>query len=99
MTNIPITEQNKANRSPVYLTLHYLVTPNTQSTESDHTFLGKIIQIFASNAVLRDSILNNNLRLSLDSPTIEELSDVWSIIGTPYRLSAFYSVSPVAIDA
>jgi hypothetical protein len=99
MRNEPPNKRDTVNNSPFFLTLHYLFTPNTLSTESDHLLLGKIIQVIASNPILRNPILNIDLRISFNSLPNKELNDIWSILETPYRLSAFYSVSPVAIDA
>ena len=87
--------------SPLYLNLHYLVTPCTQNTESDHIVLGKIMQVFADNAILRGSTLkglnSTCYRLVLDSLSINDLNKLWSIFGTYYRLSLSYSIAPVAI--
>jgi hypothetical protein len=107
MRNIakPHIDPDKTGSFPVYLVLHYLITPYTQNPESDHIILGKIIQIFSENALLRGSILqgslaenNSNLKLIMDSLTIDDLNKLWSVIGTEYRLSISYNVAPILIE-
>lgn len=107
MRNLPTSQRdsNQTGPSPLYLALHYLVTPYTQNTESDHVLLGKIMQTFADNAVLRGSVLRGNLsesgadlRLVLDSLSIDDLNKLWSTFGTHFRLSVSYSVEPVVIE-
>lgn len=86
------------------LTLHYLVTPNTQNIENDQILLGKIIKVFADNCVFVDPLKQGSisknpayLRLMLNHLSIDELTKLWSILGTHYRLSISYSVSPIKI--
>jgi hypothetical protein len=107
MRNIvqPSTDPDKTGYFPVYLALHYLITPNTRNLQSDHILLGKTIQVFSDNAILRGSILqgslgenNSNLKLVMDSLSIDELSKLWSAIGTDYKLSISYSAAPVIIE-
>ncbi len=90
---------------PLYLSLHYLVIPLTQNIEGDHLLLGKTMQIFSENSTLRGSFLQGsladydaNLRLVLDSLSLDDINKLWSALGTHYRLSLSYSVSPVMID-
>ena len=90
---------------PLYLTLHYLITPFTQETNKDQTLISKIIQTFLDNPVLRGTILqgtlvNNgeDLRVTLNSLSIDELSKLWTVFSMPYKLSLSYSVSPVKIE-
>jgi len=107
MRNIakPSTDPDKTGHFPVYLALHYLITPYTQNPESDHILLGKTIQVFSDNAILRGSLLqgsladnNSDLKLLMDSLTIDDLNKLWSVIGTEYRLSISYSVAPIPIE-
>jgi hypothetical protein len=90
---------------PLYLSLHYLIVPYTQNIEGDDILLGKIMQVFSSHAVLRGSYLQGsladddaNLRLEMESLSIDEINKLWGVFGTHYRLSLSYSVSPVRID-
>ena len=90
---------------PLYLSLHYLVIPYTQNIEGDVILIGKIMQIFADHAILRGSYLqgsmagdDTNLRIVLESLSIDDINKLWGVFGTHYRLSLSYSVSPVMID-
>jgi hypothetical protein len=103
---IPHEEPNKLKPPPLYLMLHYLLTPCTQNAEKDHLLLGKIIQVFADNAVLRGSILHGSLaesgtdlRLVMDPLSIDDLNKLWSILGTQFKLCVSYSVAPVIIES
>ncbi|MGB3457897.1 MAG: DUF4255 domain-containing protein [Halobacteriota archaeon] len=96
----------KLKYPPLTLSLFYLVTPNTQNMDSDHIILGKVMQIFHDNSVLRGSALHENLvgeelRLILNSISTEELNKIWSVISKTktYKLSVCYEVTPVAIDS
>jgi hypothetical protein len=100
----PKRDPNQTKPTPVYLALHYLITPYTQNTESDHIILGKILQIFADNAILRGSLLQGSLsengtdiRVVLEPLPIDDLNKLWNIFGTHYRLSVSYSVAPIII--
>jgi hypothetical protein len=107
MRNIakPHVDPDKTGHFPVYLALHYLITPYTQNSESDHILLGKTIQILSENAILRGSFLqgslaenNSDLKLTMESLTIDDLNKLWSVIGTEYKLSISYSVAPILIE-
>jgi hypothetical protein len=74
--------------------------------DSDHIILGKVMQIFHDNSVLRGSALHENLvgeelRLILSTLSMEELNKIWSILSKTktYKLSVCYEVTPVAIDS
>ena len=91
---------------PLTLSLFYLVTPNTQNPESDHRLLGKVMQIFHDNTILRGSVLHESLagkelRLVLNPLSIDDLNKLWSVISKskPYKLSACYEVTPVRIES
>jgi hypothetical protein len=101
----PLQESNKIRPPPLYLALHYLVTPYTQNTEKDHLLLGKVMQIFADNAILRGSILYGSLaengadlKIVMDPLLIDDLNKLWAIFGTQYKLCVSYSVAPVIIE-
>ena len=96
----------KLKYPPLTLNLFYLVTPHTQNMDSDHIILGKVMQIFHDNSVLRGSALHENLvgeelRLILSTLSMEELNKIWSILSKTktYKLSVCYEVTPVAIDS
>ncbi len=102
MRNPPTANSSKP---PMYLNLRYLITPITQNPEDDQVVLGKILQLFHETSILRGSNLQGilsesgeDLKVVLDGLTIEDLSKIWSILTTPYRLSVSYTVYPVKIE-
>jgi len=90
----------------LYLDLHYLITPIAESVEDNQILLGKIMQTFAQTPILRGADLQGSLkdsgeelRITLDSLGIDELSKLWTMIGNPYRLCASYTVRPIRIES
>ena len=47
----------KLKYPPLSVNLFYMVMPHTQNREKDHIIVGKVMQIFYDNAILRGSIL------------------------------------------
>lgn len=90
----------------VSLSLFFMITAHTQNVEKDHMLIGKVIQIFNDNPVLRSPLLEGNLageelRLVINSMSLDELNKIWTMVARakPYRLSAFYEVFSVRIDS
>ena len=91
---------------PLALNLYYLVTPLTGSVENDQRLLARTMQIFNDNAVLKgsdlDSVLQDDmeeLRISLDSLSIEDSTRIWSGFLRPYHLSVSYEVKVIYVDS
>jgi hypothetical protein len=96
---------------PLVLNLFYLLTPSIQADGggandqiADQRLLGRAMQIFHDQAVLRmDSRQNpgqaDELHLSLATRTIEEIAEVWEAMQQPYRLSVCYEVRVVRIES
>jgi hypothetical protein len=98
--------QTKKPPTLLYLNLHYLITPLTQNIETDHVVLGKIMQLFAQTPILRGSDLQGSLsesgeelKVTLDALTADDLNKLWNMLMSPYKLSIGYSVFPVTIQA
>jgi len=93
--------------SPLALDLFYLITPKTNDRKKDHILLGKAMQIFYDNAVIKGSILQGTLagtteelRVILYSLPFDEMIRLWqSFPEKPFRLSVCYQVTPVTIDS
>lgn len=94
---------------PETLHVHYLITPLDDDERLNQLMLGRIIQFFHDEPFL-DSLngvpLDNSfggssdqLRLSLEQLTLEQLSQVWSALDVGYRVSLSYLVRVVAIDS
>ena len=97
---------NQMQRAPLPVQLYYLVTPVLQDPLTRHIVLGRVLQVFNDNAILRGSDLQGvlqgsgeQLRVNLEALTIQELSLVWDALSEPYQLSVTYLVQAVKIDS
>lgn len=89
---------------PLALNLLYLLTPSTGSDLGDQLVLGRSLQIFHDQSILRMESAQNTARaeelhVSLAPRTIEELAKVWEAMQQPYRLSVCYEVRVARIDS
>jgi hypothetical protein len=96
---------------PLPLRLHYLVTPitnraNDGDPETEQYLMGKILQLFHSRPLLRGTDLkeelagtNSELRVRLESLTVDEMSRVWDALEGSYQLSVSYEVALVDVDS
>jgi hypothetical protein len=108
LTNSPPSRPtiNQLGRTPLPLDLCYLVTPVKQDPETDQVLLGRVMQTFYDAAVLRGADLSPplqasgaELRLTLESLTLEQIAEVWHALHEPYQLSIAYHVQGVLIDS
>lgn len=97
---------NQIARTRLPILLYYLVTPITSDPLSRHMLLGKVLQVFNDNSILRGTDLQGvlsgtaeQLRLNLEALSLEELSLVWEALSEPYQLSVTYLVQVVKIDS
>lgn len=93
-------------RAPLPVQLFYLVTPVLVDPITSHTVLGRVLQVFHDNAILRGGDLQGvlggtteQLRVNMEALTIEELSLIWDALSEPYQLSVTYQVQVVKIDS
>ncbi len=105
--------QNESGTTPVALTLYYLVTAYGKNNDDllAHRVLGRAMSLLHDNAVLLPSeiqaaLTGANLSRQIERVRIvphtisgEELSKLWAVFQTPYRISASYEVSAVLIDS
>ena len=92
---------------PFPVDLFYMVTPKTDNRENDHILLGKIMQIFYDNAIIRGADLQGDLagsieelRLVFSPMPVEELAELWNLFrDQSFMLSICYQVTPVRIDS
>jgi len=97
---------NQLQRAPLPIQLYYLITPLLDEPTTRHTVLGRVLQVFHDNAILRGTDLQGvlagtaeQLRVNMEALTIEELSLVWEALAEPYQLSVTYQVQVVKIDS
>lgn len=94
---------------PLALQLYYLITPLDESQERNQLLLGRILQFFHDSPILTaldgtplDNSFGGNspeLRVSLETLTVEELTRVWNALQSTYQLSVAYKVRVVAVDS
>lgn len=94
---------------PLPLQLYYLVTPLDDDESQNHLVLGRILQHFHDNPFVTgfdNQPLDNSfggsspeMRITLETLTLEELSRVWHALNIGYQLSVAYKVRVVAIDS
>jgi hypothetical protein len=96
---------------PLSLNLFYLMTPyapnDAQTGNSTaHAILGDAMRVFHENPVipkdhLPDGLLDAAEQIQIFPNTLdmEELARVWSTFTQPFRLSVFYQITVVQIDA
>ncbi|HCO18464.1 MAG TPA: hypothetical protein DIT39_02470 [Tissierellales bacterium] len=104
---LPVNSRN-LKKTPTTLRLFYMITPHLDKSMKDkeHILIGKIIQIFSDNPVLRSPFLEGpltgeTLKLIPNTLSIDEINKFWSIVSKskPYMLSIYYEVSPIRIDS
>jgi hypothetical protein len=93
---------------PLPVRLHYLITPvtnqQTGDPETEQLILGKVLQLFHSQSVLRGVDLQaefsgteTELRVRLEPQSLEEITRVWEALEGSYQLSVSYEISVVNI--
>jgi hypothetical protein len=93
---------------PLPVRLHYLITPvtnqQTGDPETEQLIVGKVLQLFHSQSVLRGTDLQAEfsgmeieLRVRLEPQSLEEITRVWEALEGSYQLSLSYEVSVVNI--
>jgi len=100
------TAANQLPGPPIPVNLYYLITPMNEDPELQQVVLGKILQVCNDFAILRGSDLQESLqgtteelRLSLEPLSPEELTQVWYSLQEPYQLSVSYLVQVVTIES
>jgi hypothetical protein len=102
----PERVDDKVLPQPLPLDLFYLIAPITATSDNEQALLGRVLQVFADRAIVRGTDLRDDLedeptelRLTLETLTLEELTRVWSALDEPYQLSASYRVQVIRIDS
>jgi hypothetical protein len=86
--------------------LFYLVTPIYSSPDGEQALLGKVLQTLNDHGILAGSLLAapldptaDELRVTLEALTLEEITRVWEALDEPYQLSVSYHVQLVRISS
>lgn len=96
-------------RPPLPLHLRYLFVPLDDDEAANQLLLGRVLQHFHDTPTFRPApgsplAINRGgvpevLRVRPDLPGFEALSQLWSALSRPYRLSAGFLVDTVAVDS
>ncbi|MGE5556256.1 MAG: DUF4255 domain-containing protein [Methanocella sp.] len=105
MRNMP--EQPGEPRTLMYLSLRYLITPQSKTPQMDQLLLGKVMQILAERPIIPVSALQGSLsqsgsegiKIVFDAMSLDDLNKVWTMLSVPYKPSISYSVYPVPIKS
>lgn len=112
--NAHLKNQQVQNQAPaslrapsVLLDLYYIITPFAEERDEEHLVLGRVIQIFRDNAILKGSILkeglegtDSQLRVTLQPLPFEEVFQLWQgFTEKSFKLSVCYKVTPVEISS
>ncbi len=99
-------DMDHADGQPIPLRLYFMIVPNTNDGEKDLLLLGKVVEIFNDNRILRDPYLKGTLasgflKLVFHTPAINDVNLIWSVVSRnkPYVASVYYEVFPVRIDS
>ena len=107
------TKPGEKGTPPLALNLEYLITAYGENEREDaaHFFLGQAMRVLHDNAVigraafhtvLPKALVHRQLEQVTITPhplAVEEMSKLWSVLGTPYRISAVYLVTVLIIES
>jgi hypothetical protein len=86
--------------------LFYLVTPIYTTTDGEQALLGKVLQTLNDNTIVSGGALaapldpgSDQLRVTLEALSLEEITRVWQALDEPYELSVSYHVQLVQISS
>jgi uncharacterized protein DUF4255 len=93
-------------KPPLTLDLYYLLTPLVGTPREQQIVLGKAMQTLYDRAILEGPDLEGALgqsgeeiRVVLNSVSLEELTRVWQALEIPYRLSVCYIARVAIVDS
>jgi hypothetical protein len=96
----------QTRRQPIPINLHYLLTPIRKDPLDEQELLGRVLQVFLDHTVLSGGLLKGTLvdsgeelRVFLETLTLEELTRIWGALQEPYQTSLSYLVQLINIDS
>lgn len=111
MRNQPKLTQGRSAllKAPQAMRAYYLITPLLDLEDHNHLMMGRILQVLHDTPYL-DTISTGpldssfgggspELRLSLEQMRLEDISRIWSALGSDYRLSVAYMMRSIIIDS
>jgi hypothetical protein len=89
---------------PVHL--FYLLTPMMTAPEDQQTLLGRVLQVLNDYSIIQGADLqgtlasgDQELRVTLETLSHDEISRIWTALEEHYDLSVTYAVQVVSIDS
>jgi hypothetical protein len=101
----PRLSDDELLRPPIPVDLHYLVTPRCKLAETEHRYLGRILQSFNDHAILRGPDLlppldaTDALRVTLEAVALEDLTRIWTTLAEHYQPCLAYCVQLVRVPS
>ena len=84
------------------LELHYLITPFADNPEAEHTALARVLETLRDYPVLTgDDLfggLTGELRLSLETLTLDESLRLWTALQEPYHAAVAVQARPLPLE-
>lgn len=91
---------------PLALNLSYVLTPYAENKLDEQRIFGEAMRVLYENSIvpaaaLRGGLENTaeELKVDLCHLSLEQLTQIWSALSQPYRLSVCYEVRMVLIDS
>ena len=91
---------------PLALNLFYILTPYAENKLDEQRIFGEAMRVLHDNTILTGAALKGGLentgeelKIDLAPFTMENLSQIWSALNQPYRLSVCYQVRMALIDS
>ncbi|MGA1794863.1 MAG: DUF4255 domain-containing protein [bacterium] len=95
-------ENNLLRYPPLFLNLHYLITPYAKEQRDAHRILTETMRIFHDYSNQELSVgaqQSHQLRIVLEPLSIEDLFKIWRALRRPYHLSISYCVQVARIES
>jgi hypothetical protein len=96
---VPMLAGERLGAEGLALDLHYLLTPLGAGPEEEQTVLGQVLETLRQHPVLTGPDLRGGLtgevRLSLETLTLEESTHLWAALETPFRLAVAVLARPL----
>jgi hypothetical protein len=93
---------NRLRYPPLFLNLHYLLTPYAKTQKEVHRIMSDSMRVFHDYSNQDLSVGDkpaHQLRIVLEPLSIEDIFKIWRALKRPYRLSVSYCVQVARIDS
>ena len=106
LNHAPEVVDSSVRRHPIPVDLHYLISPIAATPDNEQALLGRVLQVLSDHAIVRGADLRDDLagedtelRVTLETLSLEELTRIWSALDESYQLSVSYRVQVVAVES